>query len=192
MCLCAHMYGYPGRIGEGAGSPGSGVISSCGFAQNRYWKLNSGLLQQCVLFIAEPFSRPYLVCFEHLVNTQELIPCLRTKREDSAMCECTVVCAHVSVIVGLYYDGCKQRYPPAVVPFSSNLLGPRVAQNPLECSSVPVSVSVIFPPLSDLPLPIPSLFLHHEEYSVVNQARWHEPVVPALRALGQKAHNVQS
>lgn len=151
MCQCAHVCGYPGRIGEGAGSPGSGVISSCGFAQNRYWKLNSGLLQQCVLFIAEPSSRPYLYVFEHLVNTQELIPCLRTKREDSAVCECTVVWAHASVIEGLYYDGCKQRYPPAVVPFSSNLLGPRVAQNPLECSSVPVSVSVISPPLSDPP-----------------------------------------
>lgn len=81
---------------------------------------------------------------------------LCTKKEDSAVCESSVVCVHVSVIVGLYYDGCNQRYPPAVVPFSSNLSGPRVAQNLLECSSVPVSVSVIFPPLSDPP---PYLFL---------------------------------
>lgn len=100
MCHCAHVCGYPGRIGEGAGSPGSGVISSCGFAQNRYWKLNSGLLQQCVLFIAEQSSRPYLYVFEHLVNTQELIPCLRTEREDWAVCECTVVWAHASVKKG--------------------------------------------------------------------------------------------
>lgn len=96
---------------------------------------------------------------------------LCTKREDSAVCESTVVCVLVSIIVGPYYNGCNQRYPPAVVPFSSNLLGPRVAQNLLECYSVPVSVSVIFPPLSDPPLPIPSLLLHHEDYSVVNQAR---------------------
>lgn len=36
VCQCAHVCGYPGRMGEGAGSPGSGVISSCGFTPNRY------------------------------------------------------------------------------------------------------------------------------------------------------------
>lgn len=138
MCQCAHVCGYS-RIGEGVGCPGTGITSSSELP-NVYWRLNSGLLQeQCVLLTAELSSRPYLLYLNTwLIPKNSSLGLPSTREEDSATCGSTVGCVHVSIIVGLYYYDCNQKQPSAVVPFSSNLVGPRVAQYLLECYSVPV------------------------------------------------------